>query len=213
MRRKQDITIVSGTGRSGTTFLMRIFILLEMNTGFSPKTLNIKSEKNPLNEGYTDSKSNSGLERILSFNPRKKDYEIIKQPCAYIRPDGVKKIYSFYNPTWIIPIRKAEDVAKSRARLGNGPGGFWPKVIVKNEADQLDMNHKMLSEFLHVATELGIEDNIIYLDFKRMNEDSIYVFNKLKFLFDKYSIGFAKFEQAYDTATKLSKPKSSKVSS
>lgn len=213
MRRKQDITIVSGTGRSGTTFLMRIFVLLKMNTGFLPKTLGIKSEERAIAKGHIDFKSNSGLERILSFNPEKKDYEIIKQPGAYIRPNAVKKICSFYNPTWIIPIRKAEDVAKSRAKLGDGPGGFWPKTNIKNAADQLEMNHKMLSEFLHVTTELGIEDNVVYLDFKRMNEDPIYLFNKLKFLFDRYGIEFDKFKQGYDSAVEFSKPKSSKVSS
>lgn len=213
MRRKQDITIISGTGRAGTTFLMRIFVILEMNTGFSSDALEFKNEDNGFGKkGHVFFKSNSGLEKQLRFKANSMDCEIIKQPCAYIRPNAVKKICNFYNPHWIIPIRNAEEVSKSRAKLKNGPGGFWPQSI-KNEDDQRVLNHKMLSEFLHVAVELGIEDNITYLDFKKIKEDPIYVFNKLKFLFDKYGIEFTKFKQAYITADRLSKLKSNKVSS
>lgn len=205
MRRKQDIAIISGTGRSGTTFLMRIFIFLNMDTGFSLKDID-RIKKND------DNKSNSGLERRLSFNPKLKDYEIIKQPGAYIIPTYVKKINSFYNPTWIVPIRNFEEVSKSRARLGTGMGGFWPNNI-KNKDEQLAFNYKMLSDFLNTTTELGIEDKVVYLSFERICADPIYVFNKLKFLLDKYGIGLDDFQMAHKLASNLSKSKSKNLSS
>ena len=184
--------LISGTGRCGTTFIMKILTLLDYNTGFTK-------------EKYLDNINetcNAGLE--LPFHKKNKDVYIFKSPIF------IQKIKSIieYNKSWmkiklmIIPVRHYESSAESRVKNGNGPGGLWE---AKNKQEQISFYKKIMADYIYYMEKYGIKT--IFLNFGKMIGNKNYLYHKLKPLMDEKNVSFEKFSLVFDEASSTSKPK------
>lgn len=173
--------LITGTGRCGTTFLIKLFTFLEFDTGFTK--MNYKQ--------FIYSNCNSGMERFYT-DP----FYILKNPTFIT---DIKKIISDTSvkiKTVIIPIRDLKDSAISRVNHGNMNGGLWNAT---DEQSQIKFFESILSNYKNVMTELNI--NTIFIDFKEMTNNKFYLFNKLKPILDEKHIEFELFCNVYDEVT------------
>lgn len=166
--------IITGIGRSGTTFLVKLFTELGMDTGFNPKNYPIFDN------------CNAGLE--IPLNRENAPY-IVKDPrlCDYL-PDVIKmgKIIEHA----FIPIRQLEHAAQSRISVQqrslhlletrkNIPGGLW-------DAASAEIQQQILAEKFYRLVQNLTSFNIptTFLAFPRFANDVGYLFEKLNPVFD-----------------------------
>jgi hypothetical protein len=177
--------LITGTGRCGTTFLIKLFSFLEFNTGYN-------------RSNYTNfifPNCNSGMERIYNEN-----YYILKNPnfirnITYILKDPsviIKKV--------IIPMRDLRMSAKSRVKHNKLPGGL---LDASDEESQIKYYNKVLANYMHIMTKHDIDT--ILIDFDRMISDKAYLFNKIKSILDEKNIDFETFCNVYDEVSLTSK--------
>ncbi len=179
---------ISGTGRCGTTFLIKIFSFLDFDTGFTRDTY----EKNICK------KCNAGME----YTYNSKDY-IIKNPYILNNIDIILKDENIKIKTIIIPIRKYIDAANSRVKNGlKKRGGLWNATDLES---QITFYNKLIANYIYYMTKYNI--NTIFLDFDQMINDKEYLFNKLKKILDEKNITFELFSSVYNEVTLTSKPK------
>jgi len=167
--------IISGTGRSGTTFLMQLLTHLGFDTGF----------KHP-KDGIYDN-CNAGMEKDL------RDVNapyIVKSPyiSCYLR-DLLGKQQLIIDLA-LVPIRDINSAAKSRIdvsqrsahNLSTGlvPGGIWLSDSY-SVSDQEYSLTKVFYELIHTLVNFDIP--FILLDFPRIIFDSDYLYLKLKNVF------------------------------
>jgi hypothetical protein len=182
--------IIGGTGRAGTTVLMQIFTLLDLDTGFS--------KEHALNK--IDKHTRGGLERSL-FDKNLPTF--IKSPhfCDEIK----EAIASGLDvKTAIIPLRNLKDAAMSRianskvaAAKGANPhlvaGGLWH---CKSGDEQESVLAIKLYEFIESLVKSDTE--IIFLDFPRFVLDPEYLYRMLKKLLNEYQITYVKFREIFE---------------
>jgi hypothetical protein len=159
--------MITGVGRAGTTFLVRILTRLGFDTGFAPNSMEV------------DPISRAGLEIDLRSS-RCAPY-IVKSPwyCAFIkeilnRPDLVIGAA-------IVPMRPLFDSAQSRriVQEKNGtsavvPGRLW---LVDDSWNQENM---LATLFFNLIFHLGRKDiPMVFLDFSRLIRDPEYVHERL----------------------------------
>ena len=104
--------LITGTGRCGTTFLIKIFSFLEFNTGYN--------RNNYIN--YIFANCNSGMEK--EYN---KNYYILKNPDFI---SNIKSILEDISIIVIIPIRDFKLSAISRVSHEWCAGGYG--IILMN---------------------------------------------------------------------------------
>ncbi|QKF94462.1 hypothetical protein QKU48_gp1004 [Fadolivirus algeromassiliense] len=177
--------IITGTGRAGTTFLMRLFTLLKLSTGFSPETMNAYIHKN----------CNAGLERS-NLNTSVK---IIKNPTF------MTQIQTFVNQKHkielvIVPMRDLNESAQSRVNNGKKAGGLFNATDLKS---QVAYYNKALDILKTDCNKNNIP--ILFIEFNKMISNSEYLFNLLKPVIN--NISFQAFNDAYIRASEMSKPK------
>lgn len=167
--------IICGTGRAGTTLLMRIFTVAGLDTGYSKQDIS-NVEKNI---------GKAGLERVPNKNNFKNLPKIIKSPII------VNKLPSILSKGWfpielaIIPVRRLEDAAQSRINVHNramssginpkrAPGGLW-------KTNQAENQHWVLSEQLYRTIQPLVEFDIpiILVSFPRFANDYDYFDKKI----------------------------------
>lgn len=169
--------IITGTGRAGTTLLVSIFTKLGMDTGFSNERI----------DSVLKTKSKGGLEkfgeRICHEN------HIIKSPFLYNKIDLLKNAEHV-----IIPIRNLKDSAKSRARIGQGDGGFWGGAT--DVESQMKFNSEVIYSLMHILSELDV--SFTFIQFPRLAKDADYLWKKLDWLFADYNITPTEFKKIYD---------------
>lgn len=180
--------LITGTGRCGTTFLMRIFILLELNTGFHKETYKKSVYEN----------CNSGLEK----HSLSKSIDIFKDPEFIQSLPNELSIIPMIGVV-IIPLRDFNDAAESRANLGmNATGGLWN---AKDKKSQIEYYHRIISEYTIFMSKYDIPT--LFLDFERMVNEPEYLYVKLKnyasYLLKNISYGC--FIVAYELASVESK--------
>jgi hypothetical protein len=180
--------LISGTGRCGTTFLIKIFSFLGFDTGYT--------EANYKN--YIFSNCNSGMENSIDSI-----HEVIKNPLFIEEIESILKKKNIQIKFMIIPIRNYQDSAHSRKMNGKHAGGLWN---AKNEIEQEKFYYKIMANYLYYMTKYEI--NTIFIDFDKMTNNKLYLFNKLKQIFDEKNINFDNFSNSYDVASKSSKPSS-----
>lgn len=186
--------LITGTGRCGTTFLVKLFSFLGYDTGFNEHNYHEFIQKN----------CNAGMEKdITSTN------YIIKNPGFLKHIEKIIIEKEIIVKTVIIPIRKYKASAESRAaesRLFNQntciPGGLWDAT---NLEEQLLFYHQIMSNYLYIMTKHDI--NTIFIDFDRMILDKSYLFETLKPILDEKNITIEFFSEKYDKATSSSKPR------
>lgn len=175
--------LITGTGRSGTTFLVALLTELGCDTGFSK-------------ENYMDHVFKNCLGGLEHPSVTKDNAFILKNPyfCIQIPEiinDGfnIKMIY--------IPFRDINFVANSRKKHGIGAaGGVW-----------LTDNPDAQEEKLYYALGKLISDVVFYsipfefINFDRMISSPKYLFEKLNHVIP--AISFEEFCSAYNKITPL----------
>lgn len=180
--------LITGVGRSGTTFLVRLFTLLRMDTGYTPESMETHIYKN----------CNAGLE---TQSIRSK-FRIVKSPffCTSIQSfvdEGIRI------SRVVVPVRKLSDAVQSRVKVGAGkPGGLWSATDAKS---QLEHYHKCLATLIQDVTLNRIPTT--FLSFDAMTKNPEYLYKELEDLFIAHKIPYAQFLKQYWVAAKLSRPR------
>jgi len=177
---------ITGTGRCGTTFLMRLLSLLEIDTGYSPQDiLSGKDINKNCNAGLEGFRDNTPIPRVI-----KSPYFIVDHSMNHYY---VKKV--------ILLVRDYDSAASSRAKIGlNKRGGLW---MAGNKKEQIEIYEECIANFIIEVAKQDLELHLIYFD--KMISDKNYLYDKLKPLFP--DIDRARFEEAYLLATDLSRPR------
>ena len=102
--------LITGTGRCGTTFLIKLFSFLGFNTGYNKKNYN----------DYIYPNCNSGMERKYNEN-----YYILKNPTFINDIETILNDKSIKVKMVIIPIRNLKNSAMSRVKHKYNKGGLW----------------------------------------------------------------------------------------
>jgi hypothetical protein len=184
--------IISGTGRSGTTFLVQLFTMLGLDTGFPNTTSNVFEN------------CNAGME----WDIRRPDAPyIIKSPwlCDYL-DDTLTHRKDIVIEYAIIPVRDLYSAAESRrdvTRRTNHhsvskeiPGGLW-------HTDKPEQQEQILTSQLYkLIYALAKHDiPVTLLLFPRIIHDSDYLYKQMSFALK--GIPMEKFREAF---TKISQP-------
>jgi hypothetical protein len=177
--------LITGTGRCGTTFLIKLFSFLDFNTGYNRINYKLSISSN----------CNSGMERNY-----KEDYYILKNPRFIHNIEHIVKDTSIKIKNIIIPIRDLEIAANSRVKNGRENGGLWN---AKDKLSQINFYKNILTNYICVSTKYDI--NTIFIDFDKMTNDKLYLFNKLKNILDEKNIDLEKFSHIYNEVSLISK--------
>ncbi len=176
--------IITGTGRAGTTFLVRLLTELGLNTGFDAKNWQ---------ESY-DEHCCAGLEHDLGDPDAPtviKNPELCRTLPALLREGKAPAIEHV-----LIPIRELESAARSRIRIGGGdgeiPGGLW---LTSDPAQQAPALATVFHDLIYTLAEAEIPFSL--LAFPRFARDERYAFERLRFLFpdvpsEEFSRAFAR---------------------
>jgi hypothetical protein len=161
--------IISGTGRAGTTFLVRLLTELGLDTGF-PKDQKI------------DPNSRAGME--LDIRDGHAPY-IIKSPwlCDYL--DDVLEGGEIIVDGAIIPMRDLYSAAESRRYVagtanpnpGDVPGGLWHTT---DPEDQERILTGQLYKLIYALAKHDVPVNLLL--FPKLVYDPEYLYKKIKFL-------------------------------
>lgn len=178
--------LITGTGRSGTTFLVKLFTLLDFDTGFDKKDYLT----------YVFENCNAGLEKTMNDN-----HEVLKSPSFIKDIDSIIKDHKI--KLVIIPVRNYTDSAKSRASRGFNNGGLW---FAHTAEEQEAFYYKLIANYVYYMTKFDI--NTAFLDFDRMTTDKQYLYDRLNSIFVEKNISFETYSQAYEEASATSRPKS-----
>ena len=179
--------LITGTGRCGTTFLIKLFSFLDFNTGWYRDNYHLSIYSN----------CNSGMERKYTEN-----YYILKSPLYIEKIENIVKDTSIKIKYVIIPIRDLKTSAKSRVKHGShAPGGLWNS---SDELTQIKFYKDILTNYIFISTKYDI--NTIFIDFDKMVNDEIYLFNKLKHILDEKNIDLDTFSRVYNDVSLTSKP-------
>ena len=173
--------LISGTGRCGTTFLIKLFTFLGMDTGYTTENY----------EQYIHTECNSGMERWIDSK-----YSVLKSPNFLAEIHRV--VQSVRIRAMIIPIRNFTDSAVSRTHFGNGAGGLWN---AHDTPSQIAFYKAIMANYLYYMVRYDIPT--IFLDFTRMVTDAHYLFTKLRELLE---VSELQFMEAYRLAESTSKP-------
>lgn len=183
--------LITGTGRSGTSFLMNLLTELGLNTGFTkPKQV------------WMD-RGNSGMEKHIKPNPGTwgdLPY-ILKDPkmCDQI---GALYDMGLQIDHVIVPMRKLEEVAASRDKRGV----LWfedrPSQKLREEEGWEKFFLRMLGRLFYDLSMCEIPyTTLIY---PRLTGDAEYCYNKLYFLFP--DLEFGEFEEKFIKISAMTAP-------
>ena len=160
--------LITGTGRSGTSFLVHLLSALGMDTGYTEDEC----------FKICNNACRAGAEHTIE-----KPYSIIKNPNFMLEIEEIVANYEIDHV--IIPIRKLEDVAKSRKNNADNHGGFGGFTFGAESYDeQVEMNSYYFFRMIEVLTKNDIPYTTI--SFPRMVEDSLYCLHKLDLCFKPY---------------------------
>lgn len=178
--------LITGTGRSGTTFLIQLLTFLDLDTGYHRETYS----------KHVFGISGSGMERPISA-----PHKFLKSPF-YIETLGQDmKDFLRMNTSIqavIMPIRDYTESAVSRFRLGNGgKGGLWKASDVPS---QENMYYKIMAEYLLSMVVYDI--NTIFIDYNRMVSDPVYLYTKVRQVLP-HNISVEKFTDAFQEASEV----------
>lgn len=185
--------LITGPGRSGTTFLVQLLTRLGLDTGFTP-----------YEEPYYDT-IRAGCEQRLPFDWLWPDEKlrahfgtlprVVKGPewSFVIKELSRRGIVDFEHV--IMPIRDFGEAAKSRV----GVGLHWYAIQTDDKEKQLEDQAIVLT----IAAGAVVEGCVLYniplmlLNFPRIVEDSQYLYTKLKEA-GVYKGGWGEFAPVFD---------------
>jgi len=176
---------IAGTGRAGTSFLVRYLSQLGLDTHLGRHA-----------DPAWDENANAGLEDAPVLGSHKNLPYVIKSPWLYEYIDEIIENGTFQPDAVIIPVRDLAEAAISRSVLErraihqNAPwmselNSAWeqwahvPGGIVYS-LNPIDQGRLLAVGFHHLVQRLVAADiPIIFLTFPRLIEDADYVFDKL----------------------------------
>lgn len=176
--------IITGTGRCGTTFLIKLFSFLGYDTGYTRENYKANIFEN----------CNSGMEREYNEN-----YSILKNPDFMEKWDKIIKDINI--KLVIIPIRDYKESALSRESHKFDAGGLWNAGNMK---EQLIYYNKLMADYIFYMAKYDIPT--FFLDFNKMVNDKKYLFDKLNEIWLEKDISFDLFSSVYDEVSETSKP-------
>mgnify|MGYP003657466751 FL=1 len=158
--------IITGTGRAGTTLLVRLFTELGLDTGF---------DRTNWQASY-DAHCHAGLEHTLTAPDAPR---VIKNPSLCQELPPLLRIGAAPAIDWvIIPVRDLASAARSRIRVGGRdgeiPGGLWLTSRPEQQAGALAI---AFHELIHALIEHDIPHT--FLAFPRFALDPAYAYQKL----------------------------------
>ncbi len=176
--------IITGLGRSGTSFLMELFTMLDFNTGFSKKEVQDFLENPPTER--------AGFERNFNQN-----LEVIKSPGFMVKPELILDNWKFFEYL-IIAIRKEGDSSKSRILVQKQSGSKSPVnggIVGINDVDIEKQKEYFLRVFYNFFFEISDLSNkrIIFIQYPKLKDNPKYLFKKLFEIFNKKNIDWDDF--------------------
>lgn len=182
--------IITGTGRTGTTFLVQLFSELGFDTGYRPEEA-IAS---------VDPISQAGLEKPLVHedNPY-----VIKSPFFSDNLQEALRSEQIRIYMAIIPVRDLFEAAESRRRVSAKaaiagfnalahPGGLWHTSNPANQQEKLARQF-----YMSVFPLIEFDVPILFLHFPRLVLDKWYLYHHLCPLLDDHGVGETEFLNAY----------------
>ncbi|WP_315831403.1 hypothetical protein [Bradyrhizobium prioriisuperbiae] len=180
--------LIAGTGRAGTSFLVKYLTALGLDTGFQ---LDQKSAP-------WDENANAGLEHLLLVHPDAELPYVLKSPWAGEYIEQILQSGRFVFDAIIVPMRDLVEAASSRSIIehraihqgnpwmadrldatwevfGHTPGGV---IYSLNPLDQARLLAMGFHRLVHRAAEAGTP--LIFPVFPRMIEDWSYLYQTLK---------------------------------
>jgi hypothetical protein len=157
--------IISGTGRTGTTFLVQLLTALGLDTGFSSPLLKINPD------------SRAGLEWDIQ---REDAPYVVKNPALCERLEEILETGKIVVDFAIVPIRSLHASAESRRTVARAskkrrtPGGLW---LTKSPARQEAVLAQQLHQLVYALVKHDVP--LIWLHFPRLVQDPQYLFSKL----------------------------------
>ena len=174
-------TLITGTGRAGTTFLVRLLTLCGLPTGYEKQQI--------IDNRIVNQNCNSGLEDVIP------NAKINKDP-GMIFNERVLQIKNY--ELIILPVRSYEEAALSREKIGlNKAGGLFCAHDLKS---QLDAYYKAISNLILYIAKFEID--LLLIDFDKMVTDKEYLYKKLS---EYFFIEKDVFMSAYHKASAISK--------
>lgn len=176
--------VISGVGRSGTTFLIHLLTKLGLKTGFKAERVT----------NHINKDSNAGLEsNVRSLSAP----YIVKDPimCDYI--DEIVDSSEIILEHVYVPMRTLSDAAKSRVNIskkGAGkpiPGGMW------KTNDPAQQEQMLATQLYKLLVGLGkMNTPVTFLHFPTTVKDPKYLYGKLDYLLK--DIDYATFEKVFN---------------
>lgn len=183
MNKEKRHVVISGVGRSGTTFLIHLLTKLGLKTGFKPERVELHIDKNS-NAGL-ENNVRSELAPYIVKDPIMCDYidEIVESP--HIKLDHV-----------YVPMRKLEDAAKSRVKI-SAKSGFKPTRGGMWKTGKPEEQETILARTLFkLLVGLGrIDVPVTFLHFPTIVQDPKYTYEKLSYLVK--DIEYEHFEKVF----------------
>jgi hypothetical protein len=167
--------LITGTGRSGKTFLVKLFTFLGYDTGYS-------------RENYAESiksNCNSGMERQITDSAY-----VLKNPKFMYKIDEIVGDRRVSIKQVIIPVRDYVESARSRVMNGRADGGLW---YAENEKEQIEFYGRIMSRYVYCMVRYDIAT--VFLDFERMVVDSRYLYDRLSVLMAERAVSYAEIEK------------------
>jgi hypothetical protein len=175
--------IISGTGRSGTTFLVQLLTELGLDTGISAGNWGKKYNEH----------CNAGLEHDI-LDPHAP--YIVKNPALCETLPGALATGRFIIDHAYVPVRDLQEAAASRVDVGGSDGSVWGGVWgTKDPSAQGAVLAGLFYQLVHTLVANDIPHTFIL--FPRMIHDAEYTRRKLEFLVkdtprDAFLAAFAK---------------------
>lgn len=177
--------IITGTGRAGTTFLVRLLTELGLDTGFTRENW----------REHVHAHCSAGMEKDLTAPDAPR---IVKDPDLCERLPGILAEGRIAVEHALVPVRDLASASASRVRIGaHAPGG----IVGTEDARQ---QHAVLAERFHHLVETLVQHDIphTFLAFPRFACDAAYCHERLRFLLPDVS-----FEEFAAVFARVSDPK------
>ena len=185
-----EATIITGTGRCGTTFLVGLLSILRLPTGFDSKTVYREIWETDAHAGLE--KKPGMVSNNLTCSER---LQIYKSPQIFKDPKWLGADNLAYT---IVPLRRSEDAALSRAYQSkyHNPHRGGLNGNAHTDTEQMAINDHAVATFFWRASAL-VQLKLITLSYPEHVENEEYAYTKLKPFLDMYNVGKETFVHAH----------------
>jgi hypothetical protein len=166
LARKEHKLLITGTGRAGTTFLVRLLTELGFDTGYT---------REDWRDHYHEH-CHAGLERSLL--DRSTPYVVKSPNLCFELPELLAAQSPLIIDHVLVPIRDLDDAARSRIRIGGAddvPGGLW---LTDDPTQQRAVLAEAFHTLMYTLTAHRVPHTLLH--FPRFAVDADYTYNRLR---------------------------------